>query len=135
MTGKSLHLLPFSKLLRIFDPGVVMPTFTPGRDGQVSVSSRTMLCRETLSRNESLKTLHQVERYPARDMHTPATVPGGIPSLGSPPESHLGTWPAMAALLPVSRLGAAGEAVCSHEGLGLISNLGCIRAALLVCKW
>lgn len=34
-------------------------------------------------------------------------------------------------LLPVHTQ-ARYEAVCSHEGLGLISNLGCIRAALLV---
>lgn len=67
-------------------------------------------------------------------MKKPANTPGGISSLGRPlrPGWKLASHSRLAAA-PCEQ--ARCEAVCSHEGLGLISNLGWIQAALLVCKW
>lgn len=110
----------FSNVLRIFERGVVVHTFNPGRDRQIEVSSRQPVpCREDFFENSKSR----------REVHSPpATPPGGLPSPGRPPRI---TWePASHGRLATACKQARCEAVRSHEGLGLISNPGCIRAAL-----
>lgn len=112
-------MLPSSNLLRIFERGVVAHAFNPGRDRQMEVSSR----RPVPSREESLKTVSQAERYTE-----PSRPSWWAPSPGRPPRI---TWePARHGRLAAACKQARCEAVPSHEGLGLISNPACIQAVL-----